>query len=111
MVAYITINGVRALVLFDTGSTLDCVSPEFARVANLTCYELGNPTVLQLGTVGSRSKINYGTDLTFTIQGRTITHYFDAANIDRYQAVVGVPFLRASKAVLDFGENRLSLFG
>ncbi|TFK50711.1 hypothetical protein OE88DRAFT_1736195 [Heliocybe sulcata] len=58
MVAYITINGVCALVLFDTGSTLDCVSPEFAQVANLTCYELGNPTVLQLGTVGSRSKIN-----------------------------------------------------
>ena len=35
-----TINGLDAVVMFDTGSTSDAVSPEFAWVANMKIHSL-----------------------------------------------------------------------
>ncbi|EPQ49793.1 hypothetical protein GLOTRDRAFT_14475, partial [Gloeophyllum trabeum ATCC 11539] len=97
--------------LFDSGSTLDCISPDFARIANITCFELNNPTSLQLGTVGSRSKVNYGAHLKLSIGGHSIDHYFDVANMDRYDIVIGTPFLRVSQTIMNFKDNTLSVFG
>ncbi|KZT20321.1 hypothetical protein NEOLEDRAFT_1048358, partial [Neolentinus lepideus HHB14362 ss-1] len=111
MSAYIRINGVLAHVLFDSGSTLDCISPDFACIANIICFELRNPTSLQLGTVDSHSKVNYGTKLKLSVGGQTVDHYFDVANIDRYDIVIGTLFLRASRTIMNFKDNTLSVFG
>ena len=51
--AFISINGIKALVLFDTGSTTDAVSNDFARVAQLPLYTLEKPITLKLGCIGS----------------------------------------------------------
>ncbi|KZT23934.1 hypothetical protein NEOLEDRAFT_1024010, partial [Neolentinus lepideus HHB14362 ss-1] len=101
----INIGGVDALALVDSGSTLDCIQLDFAWIANIVCYELKNPMNLQLGTVGSRSKVNYCMDITFTVTGQVLKHYFDVANIDRYNIVIGTPLLRALCVKLDF-ENK-----
>ncbi|EPQ51286.1 hypothetical protein GLOTRDRAFT_133160 [Gloeophyllum trabeum ATCC 11539] len=111
MTGYIHINGIMAHALFDSGSMLDCISPDFACIANIMCFELNNPTSLQLGTVGSCSKVNYGAHLKLSIGGHSIDHYFDVANIDRYDIVIGTPFLRASHTIMNFKDNTLSVFG
>jgi hypothetical protein len=53
LAAYVTINGVKAYMLFDSGSTTDALSPDFARVANVPLYRLVKPATLQLGCSGS----------------------------------------------------------
>ncbi|KAF9253983.1 hypothetical protein L218DRAFT_887428, partial [Marasmius fiardii PR-910] len=57
----IEIGGQTALTLFDSGCTLECLSPGFAHLANVKVHQLAEQHSLQLGTVGSRAKFNYGT--------------------------------------------------
>ena len=63
LATYVTINGVKVYTLFDSGSTTDAVGPDFTWVVNVPIYELEKPLTLQLGCPGSRSKINFGTEL------------------------------------------------
>ncbi|PBK97567.1 hypothetical protein ARMGADRAFT_922202, partial [Armillaria gallica] len=63
------------------------------------------PVILQLGTVGSRARINFGTTLTIASQGYSGPEYFDVINIDKYDVIVGTPFMHCNKVVLDF-ENK-----
>jgi hypothetical protein len=55
LVAKMTINGLDAIVMFDTGSTSDAVSPKFARVANMKIHSLDVLMGIQLGCKGSKS--------------------------------------------------------
>ncbi|KZT63163.1 hypothetical protein DAEQUDRAFT_645421, partial [Daedalea quercina L-15889] len=99
------INGLQALVLLDSGSTTDSISPDFARVAGIAAFELENPAILQLGCVGSRSRINYGANVPVlwgTFRGEV---YFDVVNLDRYDAVLGTPFMRKFGVCLDFSQS------
>lgn len=43
------------------------------------------------------------------IGGLSTELYVDVANIDRYDCILGMPFLRKHGAVLDFGLNQLTL--
>ncbi|KAK7021761.1 hypothetical protein VNI00_017272 [Paramarasmius palmivorus] len=115
LAAWIEIDGVRAFVLFDSGSTADAVSPDFARTAKLKLYRLESPVTLQLGTKGSRSRITYGCTAKYKIPGSKTPiesrDYFDIANIDRYDAVVGTVFMRRHGIVLDFGTDTIRVKG
>jgi hypothetical protein len=44
-----TINGLDAIVMFDTGSTSDAVSPEFTQVVNMKIHLLDEPRAFSLG--------------------------------------------------------------
>ena len=59
LAGYVTINGVKAYTLFDSGSMTDAVSPDFTRVSNVPILRLEKPVTLQLGCSRSRSKINF----------------------------------------------------
>ena len=61
--------------------------------------------MLQLGTVGSRSTVKYGTNLDLHVGSKTYPTYLDVANFDRYDMVIGTPFLRAYNVTLDFGKS------
>jgi len=61
LVAKMTINRLDTIVMFDTGSTLDAVSPKFAWVVNMKIHSLDVPMGIQLGCKGSKSKIVFGT--------------------------------------------------
>ncbi|KAJ8095573.1 hypothetical protein PM082_023103 [Marasmius tenuissimus] len=115
LTAFIDINGVRAFTLFDSGSTADAVSPDFARIAKLAVYHLENPVTFQLGTKGSRSRISHGCDTkySFASSHETVSEvgYFDVANIDRYDAVVGTVFMRRHGLSLNFSDNSIRLNG
>ncbi|KAK0209914.1 hypothetical protein IW262DRAFT_1281153, partial [Armillaria fumosa] len=98
LAALITINGCEAFTLFDTGSTANAISPNFARLAKLNIFQLMKPITLQLETKGSRSQISHGCNASYkfgtacaSISGDN--YYFDIANVDRYDAVLGTVFM------------------
>ncbi|KAF7966569.1 hypothetical protein HWV62_37843 [Athelia sp. TMB] len=103
--AVVTINGHKALALFDSGSTTDSITPEFGFVSRTKQFKLDEQIVLQLGCVGSRSKISYGAVAPVSIFSVTEEMYFDVVNIDRYDAILGTPFLKKHGVCIDF-KNR-----
>ncbi|KAJ3717171.1 hypothetical protein C8R42DRAFT_724803 [Lentinula raphanica] len=82
MTASITIGGVKAFTLFDSGCTIEALSPSFARVANIKIHQLTNQHSLQLGTTGSKAKFNYGTIVKAEYGAVKDNVYFDIVNID-----------------------------
>ncbi|KAF9256621.1 hypothetical protein L218DRAFT_800994, partial [Marasmius fiardii PR-910] len=109
------INGVKAFILFGSGSTANAVSPDFARIAKLRLFHLETPVTLQLGMKGSRSHISYGCTSTYTLKSdqETISSkdYFDIANFDRYDTILGTVFMRKHKMALDFETDSVCMKG
>jgi hypothetical protein len=110
-IARMMLHNLEAYVLLNSGCTTDSISPEFAMSANLKAHELEEPVPLQLGTVGSCSKINFGLFTDFEIGGVENTHYFDVVNIDRYDAILGTMFMRKHGIVLDFERDKVCVKG
>ena len=82
LVAEVEINRMRALTLFDSRSTTDSITPEFAFVTKAQQIQLEEQVVLQLGCVGSQSKISYGTKVPIDFGGVKDKLYFNLVNID-----------------------------
>ncbi|KAF7372297.1 Retrovirus-related Pol polyprotein from transposon 412 [Mycena venus] len=59
--ALLSIGSSHAYMLFDSGSNTDSITPEYAHATDLPRIRLEEQVTLQLGCVGSRSKISYGT--------------------------------------------------
>lgn len=100
---YMKINDLEAWVLLDTGSTINAISPELTRISGVSPFELSNPINLQLGAVGSRSKANFGVKTKLRVANDIHTVYFDVVNVPKYDLVLGIPFMHATKMVIDFG--------
>ncbi|KAJ8463661.1 hypothetical protein ONZ45_g17500 [Pleurotus djamor] len=111
MVALVKIHGTEAVVLFDSGSTADCISPQFASVAKCPYGYLKDTVPIQLGTVGSGSQIQFGTELRIQVGPVDKVEYMDVLNIDRYEAILGTPFMRKYGVVQDFKNNKLTING
>ena len=112
LIAEIEVNGHKALTLFDSGSTINAVCPEFARVAQLPRIDLNQPVLLQLGCKGSRSKIQFGTTTTLKYESFVVPNqYLDIVNIDRYDMILGTPFFLENQATLDFKTHCIWLKG
>jgi hypothetical protein len=109
MAALVRVNGLEAYALLDSGSTTISVTHDFARVAKLNVMQLENPITLQLGTVGSRSMINFGSKASLELGAiKDDDAYLDVVNIDRYDMIIGTPFMRKHGLILDFASNTLS---
>ncbi|KAJ7575824.1 hypothetical protein C8J56DRAFT_1063063 [Mycena floridula] len=81
--AMINIAGRDAYTLFDSGSTSDALSPAFTRVVAKKSYPLEKSVNVQLGTAGSRSRINFGTTALVSYSSiKEDNEYFDVFNID-----------------------------
>jgi len=102
LAGYVIINGVNAYALFDSGSTMDAISVDFTQVAELPVYILDDPVTLQLGCAGSRSKINLGSIAKPDFANITDDTYLDVANLDKYDSILGTPFLVRHGISLDF---------
>ncbi|KAL0569951.1 hypothetical protein V5O48_012009 [Marasmius crinis-equi] len=115
LAAWIELNGLKAFALFDSGSTADVVSPDFVKIAKMRIYRLENPVTFQLGTKGSKSRITHGCTTSYSVSSAkdTVTNrdYFDIANVDRYDAVVGTVFMRRHGIALDFNDDTVKLRG
>ncbi|KAF8231797.1 hypothetical protein L208DRAFT_1275090 [Tricholoma matsutake] len=105
------LHNLEAYILLNSGCTTNSILPEFTMSVNLKAHELEEPVPLQLGTVGSCSKINFGLFTDFEIGGVVNTHYFDVVNIDRYDAILGTVFMRKHGIVLDFERDEVCIKG
>ena len=80
------------------------VPPNFACAMGMKLTKLEQPIGLQLVCVGSKSTINYGTEATIMFGNTCIKEYLDVANIDYYDVILGMPFLRGLGVALDFAD-------
>ncbi|KAF8234460.1 hypothetical protein L208DRAFT_1053201, partial [Tricholoma matsutake] len=106
---WMKIHGLKANILLDSGCTADSVSPEFIMSANLKVHELEEPVPLQLGMVGSQSKINFGLFAEFKLGTIISKHYFDVINLDRYDAIIGTVFMRKHGIILGFERDQYAM--
>ena len=86
------------------------MSPDFARVAKVRYGYLKDVIPLQLGTVGSSASIQFGTYSRVLFGGIDSREYFDVANIDRYDVILGTPWMHKHGISLDFA-NRVIRIG
>ncbi|KAJ3712499.1 hypothetical protein C8R42DRAFT_687052 [Lentinula raphanica] len=120
MSCLMNIGGSIALLMFDSGSSLEALTPMFTQVAKHKVFELKHqhsPPVapqlhsLQLGTVGSRAKFNYGTYADVVVGNDKYPTYWDIINLDRYDAMIGTYWMRKHNVVLDFKNNIINING
>ncbi|KAF8197318.1 hypothetical protein K438DRAFT_1434538, partial [Mycena galopus ATCC 62051] len=101
LTALLKIGKCEAYALFDSGSNTDSMTPEYTH--GIQGVRMLHPQVtLPLGCVGSRSKISYGTRVPVEFGGVRGHAYFDQVNLDRYDVVIGTPFMNKHGIVLDF---------
>ena len=55
--------------------------------------------------------INYGTHVTIKIGCKVVEEYFDIANIEHYDMILGTPFPRKMGIVLDFRSPGMAWIG
>ena len=103
------IGGTKAHCLIDSGCEGTMLSPNFIRVAKIEPFPLDKPIGIQLAVTGSKFIINYGMNTTIKYEGRELKEYFDIINIDYYDAILGTPFLRKHKVIINFINNCLRL--
>ena len=111
LATFVSVGGFDAWTLWDSGSTTTGITPTFAQVADIPVFPLSNPHTLQLGTVGSRSVVNYGAETEVAAPGMNGLVYMDIANFDRYDMIIGTPFMRTNKVHLDFEKDQVVVNG
>jgi len=111
LATYVKIGDLEAWTLWDTGSTTTGITPTFAELAKVKVDTLEDPHVLQLGTVGSRSIIKYGADVVVGVAKKQVPTYVDIANFDRYDMIIGTPWMRRNKVVLDLTNDLIIVDG
>src|SRR6202453_2196281 len=98
------IDGVKARVLIDTGCTTDMISLDVLGALDKLLFELSEPVGLQLATKDSKTKINYGYSTHTKLGGFEVKHYLDVANLDKYDVILGTPFLHKYTVAIVFDE-------
>ena len=94
LTGYWEINGVKVYCLSDRGSEGVLLSLELTRATGIKTFALEKPIALQLACISSRLMINYGTHATIKIGRKVVEEYFNIANVEHYDTILGTPFLR-----------------
>ena len=103
------VNRCKAYIMIDTRSTGNFVSPAFAKVTGMKVFPLEQQLMLQLGCIGSQSKITHGGKTHIELGSGASKIYFDVANIDQYNCILGIPFLQEQQAVLNFTNQKVQI--
>ena len=62
-----------------------------------------------MAVTGSKSVINYCANVTIKYDEKESKGYLNIVNIDYYDAILGTPFLRKHKVIIDFVNNCLRI--
>src|SRR6266704_4103270 len=102
MEGFVRIGEIKAHVLLDCGSTLDMVSANYAAMSKLDMFQLKKPVRLQMATSGLCTRIQFSTHTEIRFGEICQKRYFDIINLDRYNAILGIPFLKDNKVLMNF---------
>ena len=103
------VGGIKAHCLINSGCEGIMISPSFIRVAKIEPFPLENTIGIQLAVTGSKSGINYGANATIKYNEKELKEYFDIVNIDYYDTILGMEFLRKHKVIIDFVNHCLKI--
>ena len=78
------------------------ISPNYIWATGIPIFKLEHPVGLQLACMGSKSTINYGAKSSIVFGNKQVEEYFNVANIDHYDVILGMPFLWRLGITLDF---------
>ena len=95
--------------MLNTGSTSNFVSLAFATVHRIHAFPLEQQLTLQLGCVDSHSCITHRANAQIQIGAFNAQLYFDVANINHYDCILGIPFLQQNATIVDFGRQVLRI--
>lgn len=87
------------------------ISPGQAYVSKADRIDLRDQMNLQLGTKGSRTRINHGARAKLRVGPVNEACYFDVVDIDRYDVILGTPFLKKHNVVLNFKTRTVIIDG
>ena len=87
------------------------ISPDYVRATGIPIFKLEHPVLLQLACMGSKSMINYGVKSSIVFGNKHVEEYFDVANINHYDVILGMPFLWRLGITLDFTGQGLICIG
>jgi len=107
----VKINGQEAKVLLDSGCTTEEISLEMVQIVGLKVHQLMEQIPIQLGTKGSKSQINHGMKACIKIGTVDNYHYFNIININRYEVIIGMVFMKQHGIMLDFEKNQVRMRG
>ena len=99
---YWEINGTRAHCLLNSRCKGVMISPNYVWAMGIPMFKLEHPVGLQVTCVGSKSTINYGAKSSIAFGNKHVKEYFNMANIDHYNVILGTPFLWRLGITLDF---------
>ena len=78
------------------------ISPNYVWAMGIPTFKLESPVRLQLACMGSKSTIDYGARSSIVFGNKHIEEYFNVANINHYDVILGTPFLPWLGITLDF---------
>ena len=87
------------------------ISPDFTCTTGMRTFTLAQPIALQLACIGSRSTINYGAKATIKFGDQSIEEHFDVTNVEYYDVILGIPFLKRLGICLNFRNPARILIG
>jgi len=90
---------------------MEAISLEIVQIVGLKVHQLTEQIPIQLGTKGSKSWINHGMKACIKIGTVDNYHYFDVMNIDRYDVIIGMVFIKQHGIVLDFEKDQVRMRG
>ena len=100
---------MKAHWLIDSGCKGIMISLSFIIAAKSEAFPLDKPIGIQLAVTGSKSVINYGVNMTIKYNEKESKEYFDIVNIDYYDVILGMLFLKKHEVIIDFLNNCLRI--
>jgi len=99
------INGKETKVLFDTGTIgANLISAAFVTTHGIPCIELKESTKILSAMSGSRSERNKECTVNLTVgKLRTKGNKMLVGNLAKYDAFIGMPFLKEQGAIIECG--------
>ncbi|TFK79963.1 hypothetical protein K466DRAFT_504701 [Polyporus arcularius HHB13444] len=78
------VNGLKAIILFDFGSTSNLISLEFVKGTGCHTFEFENPTQLQLGCSSKKLTISHRAQVPIWVGNTLVDVYLDIVNLDLF---------------------------
>lgn len=100
--ALVQVNGKSAHALLDSGSNCDIISGDFVQANELATFALEGVQNLQMACMGSKTKLQHGIYIDLAGPKISERRYFDVANIEGFDMILGTPFLHKNGITLHF---------